>query len=229
MKRLLLLSLLFLPTFCWSGGPKYNHKNALLDEEFENNYHDHSFPNIVYGKASTMTVTQLNVSSVTMTGSLSGLSITSLNLTTGTVQSFMVLGTVTNDDAPLGRLGQYISATGANANFPASGTYDDMASISLTAGDWDVSGQIAQFINGAVVTGVRTGISATTGNSFPEEGPGYSASSLAFATAGTGLVFGIHTVRISVAATTSIYLKRRADYTSGPPTSSGKIWARRVF
>lgn len=66
MKYLILL--LFLPSLALATGQKYQHKDRLVDDEFANAYHAINSPNFVYGRASTMTVTQLNVSSITLNG-----------------------------------------------------------------------------------------------------------------------------------------------------------------
>ena len=78
---------------------------------------------------STITV----VSSATITNLTVNGSITFSPTTTG------INGTTTNDSAQTGKVGEYISATASAVNAPASATWGDLASISLTAGDWDVS------------------------------------------------------------------------------------------
>lgn len=62
------LLLMFLPALCMGAGPKYSHDNAKMDDEVDQIYYDLSFPNIVYGKASTMTVTYISGSTATFTG-----------------------------------------------------------------------------------------------------------------------------------------------------------------
>src|SRR2546421_430181 len=58
------------------------------------------------------------------------------------VTTLTATGTTTNDNAVSGNLGEYISSTvarGAAVTGAANGTYKDLTSIVLTAGDWDIS------------------------------------------------------------------------------------------
>jgi hypothetical protein len=137
-------------------------------------------------------------------------------------------GTTTNNSAAAGYVGEYVSSAVTATNYGATGVWGDLTSISLTAGDWDVTAVAFINVNGATMTYADTGISVTSGNS------------------STGLVFGdnyleinavptfntgisIPAYRISIASTTTVYLKYRAGYSAGgPPTAAGRLSARRV-
>lgn len=69
MKKLLLL-LLLMAVPALAKGPKHNFQDPLMNDEMNNIYKDIQFPKISYGSASTMTITQLNVSTLTLSGSL---------------------------------------------------------------------------------------------------------------------------------------------------------------
>lgn len=149
--------------------------------------------------------------------------------TVSSVNSSAVLGTTTNDTAAVGRLGEYItSGVIAFTNVPLTTVVGDLASISLTAGDWDISAVIAAFANGATVTAWAGGIGTTTGNSFGGSTEGDNRLFGALPTAATDMGIAIPPWRVSIAATTTYYLKIYAAYTVATPQASGRISARRV-
>jgi hypothetical protein len=144
-----------------------------------------------------------------------------------------IKGTTTNDSAAAGYVGEYVESVVSAVNSPSSGAYGDLTSISLTAGDWDVTLNAHVSRNGATVnnnSAYQIGVSQTTGNS------------------STGLVIGsnLHYLRSPTTAdnesdgtvavyhqslngTTTIYAKFRAEYASGgPPQWDGRLSARRV-
>jgi len=145
--------------------------------------------------------------------------------------AFSAKGTDTNDDASAGYIGQYIESVVSTAtNVPTSTQFGDLTSISLTAGDWDLNGMIIFAENGATWTGVRVGISTTSGNSTAGMTTGSDRSlnawisSVTTPTSSTLNVFR----RLSLSATTTVYLKYESDYTLGTPQAQGSIKARRV-
>jgi hypothetical protein len=112
----------------------------------------------------------------------------------------------------------------------ATDTYGDLASLSLTAGDWDVTGVVEYILNSGVsITKCLLGISTTTGDS----GTGLVAGSNQnltpqppTAVANQSLV--VPSYRVSLAGTTTIYLKGLMSYSSGTPQYAARISARRV-
>jgi hypothetical protein len=134
-------------------------------------------------------------------------------------------GTATNDNAAAGKVGEYSSVTqAAFVNFPATTVWGDLSSgLSLTAGDWDVTGYVTYSLNGATSNAWRMGISTTTGNVQPafvtENFPATTDANI------TGWMPGL---RISLSGTTTVYLKFEAEYTAGTPRAYGAYWARRV-
>ena len=142
-------------------------------------------------------------------------------------------GTNTNDNAAAGEIGEFIDSQLPLASAVALTTSvtANITSISLTAGDWDVSA-IANFLpaGSTNITQLIGGISTTSATidpsdnffrhtqlNFPSFVPGASAS-------------GVPTpvVRISVATTTTIYLVARGLFTVSTLSGYGRISARRV-
>ena len=135
------------------------------------------------------------------------------NLSVGGTKTFtgqlIGKGTITNDSAAAGDIGEKISALSENTNFPASGTWGDLTSIVLTAGDWDVSliGEITR--NGSTFAACVVGVGTASGNS--SEGLASGVSRLYFdlgSLAFTAFPVCLSAVRISaLAVSTNIYFK----------------------
>ncbi len=172
-----------------------------------------------------------NPSSNVMTGSVAGVAISSWT-TTG----FSAKGTTTNDDAPAGWIGQYLSsACTTSLTVRNSAQYYDVcysATLTLTPGDWDVNGTCFFLRNGATYTGtgVECGIGTATGN----DASGIinaDTNSLQDNATGTGwsdVILVTPTVRKSVSVNTTIFLKGYPGTFTGSPTSRGRISARRM-
>lgn len=145
-----------------------------------------------------------------------------LSVSTATIR--YLIGTTTNDSACLGCVGEYVTAT-ANKTSAATNTYDDLTSISLTAGDWDVWGQINFADNGGTYTQYLVAITGTPGNSSTGQVLGDTMFYMVLdADASLPLV----PFRTSIASTTTVYLKYRCLYTGTAPGVYGRISARRV-
>ncbi len=158
------------------------------------------------------------------------------NLSVGNGAATAVQGSATNDSAAAGYVGQLITATIASGN-PVSlttATSANVTSISLTAGDWDVSGQADFVLTGATATSHQVGISATSAT-LPTQagGSGIGTDPLASfplpttALSGT-LDIDVSPVRVSLSATTTIYLVAAATFSVGTEVVYGTIRARRM-
>lgn len=145
------------------------------------------------------------------------------------VNSGLLAGTGTNDSAASGKIGEFVSSLISSATaFPATATYSDLTSISLTAGDWDVSLGAWFTLNGSVTSLVLYGISTSSGNAFADGADGDNILKLSAPLSGGTASGFIAPFRMSFATTTTVYFKYRADYTGGPPQARGRISARRV-
>jgi hypothetical protein len=143
-----------------------------------------------------------------------------------------IVGTTTSNNCNAGSIGEYISASigsGSPTGVTSSGVPQNVISISLSAGDWDVRGNIG-FIAAASTTidGFVVGIS-TTSAAFvtPPSNGAYQAFVLPFTT-GAANAFSTGTARISLSSTTTIYLVAQANYNVSTMSVYGFIGARRV-
>ncbi len=169
--------------------------------------------------------TKAPLASPTFTGTVTAptIDVTTISHTGGTD----IKGTNTNDAAAAGDVGEYVTATATNVNAAATTEYGDITSISLTAGDWDVSCNVYLFANGATFSGLANiGISTTSGNS--SAGLTVGDNLIYIATASSTNPGAIANYRVSLSATTSVYLKYSTTYSAGTPQWNGRISARRL-
>lgn len=138
-----------------------------------------------------------------------------------------VRGTNTNDSPTAGYVGEVISSGVAGVSFPSSGSYGDLTSISVTAGDWMITGMMTATRNGATVPSVTIGISTTSGNSATGLTPSTRGDNTG-PTATYDTSIAIVPLRISLSGTTTYYLKFAASYTVATPFAGGRITAWRI-
>lgn len=138
-----------------------------------------------------------------------------------------IIGTTTNDNAQAGSVGQYVESTidSGSAVALTTNTPADVTSISLTAGDWDVSGSVTiAAAGGSLVTDYYMGCSLTSAT-LDGIFTGQEGLTLAADMSQT-LPTPVH--RFSLAATTTVYLIAEAIFTVGTCGAYGHIGARRV-
>lgn len=185
------------------------------------------------GRATTDTLTNKTlttptVNGATLSGTFSGTPTFSGAVTFSSTltpsQTSGIVGTTTNNNANAGSVGEFVTSTGTNVslttNVPAN-----ITSISLTAGDWDVWGNIA-FIPGATTTtsAIYAGVS-TTSATLPND-PDRSAIVATLSAFNQGIP--APQVRISIASTTTVYLVAQSTFGTSTMNATGAIRARRV-
>jgi hypothetical protein len=147
-----------------------------------------------------------------------------------TTRGFGILGCDGTIDSLSGFVGEYISASDSTlGNIGLTTVWQDQVSISLTAGDWDITGSAFFIANGATLTdGYGVAVSINSGNTTTDHVFGNNVLYGAIST-GT-IVSSSSTVvyRLLLSAMTTVYLKTVATYTGGPPQALGTIKARRV-
>jgi hypothetical protein len=146
-------------------------------------------------------------------------------------------GSTTNDAASAGIVGEYVTASvtkGSHVGPLTSGTAAVVTSISITAGDWDISGVIGFDAGGANPTQVLgvAGQINTTSAVVSETNYGFTWLPFNNATifqtgGGVDPVFAVPMNRFSVAAPTTIYLNAYGVFSAGNLYAWGSISARR--
>lgn len=155
--------------------------------------------------------------------------VTSLWVATGIVKfDGGILGTTTNDAATAGNIGEYITGTIASGSAVAltTTTTADVTSISLTAGDWDVTGVVDYAMASATATNFQLGISTTSATLGAQDT--YVQKPFAFAGSSATLGDNAPTVRVSISGTTTVYLVAQATFSGGSIAAYGTIRARRL-
>lgn len=116
------------------------------------------------------------------------------------------------------------SAVGLTSATPANVT-----SISLPAGDWDVSGNVAFTANASTTATIFQGGINTTSATLPTA-PGAGASmalGLSVGAGGTEPILPVGTTRITLTTTTTVYLVAQATFAVSTMSAYGFIGARR--
>ena len=139
-------------------------------------------------------------------------------------------GTATNDNAATGYIGEYVENSTANTSGTAvsltTNTVANVSSISLTAGDWDVSCMTYFVIAGGSATAIAAGItqtSATFGGTGSYAGFTGTIAQTTFA----DNTQSVPVFRVKLTGTTTVYLVARSTF-PGTCSTYGMISARRV-
>ena len=150
--------------------------------------------------------------------------LTAINRTGGTA----IKGTNTNDSAAAGYVGEYVSSVVplASALSISNGPKLNITNISLTAGDWDISG-IVQF-QPAASTSVEAlaGSISTTSETFNPDVEFIHRTATFVPVQNMG--YSLPPTRMSFAVTTTVYLVAVANFAVSTMTAYGRIDARRV-
>jgi hypothetical protein len=139
-----------------------------------------------------------------------------------------IVGTTLADSANAGSVGEYISGTTSGTTI-TNGTAVNATSISLTAGDWDVTGVAAIVGTTIILSAFAAGVSTTSATlgSFGTYGQIANINGTVTASTQTGDVT-LPVVRVNVSTTTTVYLVGSATFSSGTATVNGFLRARRV-
>ena len=145
---------------------------------------------------------------------------------TGLPSGAGILCVSTNSSASAGQLGEFISSVILSGS-PVSISNNsplDLTSVSLTAGDWDVFGNINFAWTGLSTQGYCwiSATSATIPNAALFNGPLFTSGVI------QGLGLEAPFFRASLAITTTIYISAYTTFSTGACTMIGGIYARRV-
>lgn len=150
--------------------------------------------------------------------------------TVGTAAVGQIPGTATNDSASAGNVGEFSSASLASGSAVSltTVTAKDVVTLSLTAGDWDIWGDVNFAPAGTTtVTQISAWVSLTSATvpTLPALGYQNIAGSL---TTGAAQTLGTGMMRVSLSGTTTVYLSALAAFGTSTMSAYGIIAARRA-
>ena len=132
----------------------------------------------------------------------------------------------------LDSIGSYLSSSVASGSAVAltSTTAANVTSLTLTEGEWDVSGAVGFLPAGSTSITALAGGSSDTTATISTTGDAFVKASAAVVPGAVGQVIAIPTTRYVVAAgaTATVYLVARATFSVSTLGGFGKIQARRV-
>ena len=148
-------------------------------------------------------------------------------------QTAGIIGTTTNNNASAGSVGELLSGivlVGSAVSLTTA-TPANITSVSLTAGDWDVWGEVWTAPDAGTITSkVVAAITATSATlpTIPAIGTSLQVLTGITSAAGESITLGANTTRISLSGTTTIYLVASVSFSVSTMGGYGAIYARRV-
>lgn len=143
-----------------------------------------------------------------------------------------VTGDTTGNAACTGCVGQIISQSiPAGSAVPmTTATAANVASVTLTAGDWDCWGNLASSLAGTTVPSLMIGAVSTTSASLPTlpNGGAYFQLTGLTVAAGSNWVFPVGRIRIQTSGSINVYLVGRLDFTTSTASLYGALECSRA-
>lgn len=156
-----------------------------------------------------------------------GVSANGANIATFASTGVAIQGTTTNDNAATGFVGEYVSSNvSGNTVSGVNNQWVDVTSITLSAGDWEIS--VVGVVNGTTnVTEYDVGVSTTSGNSSTGLTSGDNLVTDNYVSAQFHSLC-IPGYRASISGSTTYYLKTFLTFAAGSQFARGRISARRL-
>lgn len=157
--------------------------------------------------------------------------------TSGTALAFaqprgdQLLGSATNDNATAGNIGEFLTATVAQASAIAmtTGTAITLVSLPLTAGDWDIYSAVGFIPAGTTtITSLQGSLSTTTNTQNLVPGSAITFVCASFTPGNVPIIYNITPNRVSISTTTTYFLVGTAAFATSTMGGFGYIGARRV-
>jgi hypothetical protein len=142
-----------------------------------------------------------------------------------------IKGTGTNNSAQAGSIGEFVSSYVSSLVALTSGIAKDVTSISLTAGDWDITANIGFLPAGTTAITALAGSINTTSATYNDNAQYSFSDYYSSIVPGSSTTFykPLPTLRLSLAATTTVYLVAKASFSIAALYHGGAfIRARRV-
>jgi hypothetical protein len=154
---------------------------------------------------------------------------TTAAFTVGAGPNGIIAGTTAGDDAAAGKVGERIVSAVQNVSATGSAAWQNVTSINLTAGDWDIDAILLVTYNSATYTGGSgMAVSLYSGSTTTDYVVGDNVCYF-FQPSSTNSYTGfvVPGYRVSVNGAQTVYLKGISTYSGGTPLYFGRISARR--
>jgi len=195
------------------------------------------FSDTLVGLTGTQSLTNKTVNKVTITAPATSATLTISDGKTLTVSNDVSIGkgqfqgTATNDNASSGNIGEYVESAVAQGSAVSLTTNvaANITSISLGAGDWDVTSTVIFLLGASTsITALIGNISTTSATLSADVKPFFIYRCAAFVPGNTTMGGPTGSVRLSLSGTTTVYLVAVAAFTVSTASAYGTISARRV-
>lgn len=143
--------------------------------------------------------------------------------TSPTITTPTITGVTNASSAAAGSVGQLSTNTTSGTSL-ANGTPANCTSVSLSAGDWDVSGSVQYIPSSATITLAAAGISTTSATL----GAVGSITFLQGVSSPGAMHVASPVFQVNVSSTTTVFLVGQANFASGTVTCNGFVRARRM-
>jgi hypothetical protein len=143
----------------------------------------------------------------------------------------IIMGVTDGSNAVAGAVGEVLSRVTGYIAFPGGGIPITLATLNLTPGDWDVSGEAQTYMAPGVINGMQAMITTDESNGFLQQTrlDLSQLSLLEFVPFSGGVCVNLAPCRVNVAAATPVYLRvQPSSSTADPIQVQGKIMARRM-
>jgi hypothetical protein len=142
-------------------------------------------------------------------------------------------GTATNDNATSGNIGEYVESivVFGSAVSQTTNTPKNITSITLAAGDWDVTGYILWGSNASTNYTLLSGCFSTTSATLDQTVGRYNQNSFVAGVVGAAnqaWTQGIGPYRFSLSGSTTIFLVSQPVFSAGTLVAYGHLHARRM-
>lgn len=189
-------------------------------------------PNWSSGGAGTGTVTAATVTAGAGMGTFTGTCTSTTVLNCTVVGSAAQLpGIASNTAASAGNLGEYISSSIPSGSAVAltSGVAKDITTVTISAGDWECTGNAAYLVGGTTNVTSTLAWTSATANAIPTQPNGGGITAVnGISSTGTAPIMSAGTARYLVNANTTISLGTFSQFTVSTSSGYGFIGCRRM-
>lgn len=137
------------------------------------------------------------------------------------------VGVTDASSATAGNVGEVIQSTATSVSITTSVNFFDVTSITLTAGDWLISGH-CYMTNGSGANSMSCSILTVSGNNSTGFSQGINAQIGTCTSASTVAGATVSNLHVNNSSSITYYLKTSVSFTSPTPFVSGRITAVRI-